>query len=304
MATPQLPEVSFRAAFEGPAVDAGRMNAKDLAPSLFATAELVERSAATIYGVDNAVTVQVKADFRRGSFNFELIAAVVAIAGQQILQNLSVSDLDTLLRYIGLKVGEENSLFGVLRKVGRGKIERIEPRPDGSTSIIVNGPNAIITINNVKREVSALVTNEGVRESLPAIVAPVARPGIDAYRIGDLPGSSTLVTKEDLPAFQPSPISVELADDTAVTALELLAPNFVEGNKWRVAQGGEPFWVKIADLEFLESIEQGERGFFKGDYLIVELRTKAYATPDGLQVDREVIKVREHKTRTRQLPLI
>ena len=69
--------VDFRAAFEGPAVDAGRMSAKQFASSVFALSELIERSAAVEFGQENAVAIEVRADFRRGSFDYGLVAAVV-----------------------------------------------------------------------------------------------------------------------------------------------------------------------------------------------------------------------------------
>jgi hypothetical protein len=298
------PEVSFVAAFEGPAVDAGRMNAKDLAPSLFATAELVEAAAAVVYGRPDAVTIQITAEFRRGSFEFHLIAAVAAAVGQQLWQNLSVADLEVLLRYIGLRPGEGNTLFSLLRQIGGRKIQRVEPRPDGRVTITATGDNATIVINNVNVNVAKLVTDEGVREAVPHVVAPLARPGIDVFRAGEREEPSLIVTKEDLPLLQARPVEVELADGTAQTALELLSPNFVEGNKWKVSQGGEPFWVQILDEAFLASVDKGERGFHKGDYLIVVLRTQTFATPDGLRADRAVLKVIEHRHRVRQLGLL
>jgi len=298
------PEASFLAAFEGPAVAAGRMNAKDFGPSLFATASLVEAAAEALYGAKDGVTVEIRADFRRGSF--EIALSAVAVIGAQLLQNLSISDLETILRLIGFTVGEQNNLFAVLRRIGGRKIERISRDPTGSglVSVVVTGDNANIAINGVSQGVPRLLTSEPVREAVPEVVAPVSKPGIEAYRAGAPEQPSLVVRKEDLPALRATPpLRTELTDDTATTALELLAPSFVEGNKWRVAQGGEPFWVEMLDEHFLDSVERGERSFRKGDYLIVEFRTRAYATPDGLQADRDVVRVLDHRTRTRQLPL-
>jgi len=280
------------------------MNAKDFAPSLFATASLVEASAEVMYGVKDAVTVHVQADFRRGSFHFDLIAAATVV-GHQLFQNLSLSDLETLLRFIGFRAGESNNLFAVLRRIGGRSIERTEPEQgSNNVTVTVTGDNATIVIGGVPAPVAKMLTSESVREAVPAVVAPVGRPGIESYRVGEEDSPTILVTKDDLPALQAAPlIRAELTDDTSTTAIELLMPNFVEGNKWRVAQGGSPFWVRILDEQFLASMDEGA-AFRKGDYLIVQLRTTTYATLDGLQVDRDVIRVLDHRQRSRQLPLL
>ena len=94
-------DLSFYAAFGGPALEAGRMNTRDLAPSFFAMGALVEASSEPYFGVPGVVTLEVRANFRRGSFECDLIATA-AVVGQQLLQSLSISDLKTLLQGIGL----------------------------------------------------------------------------------------------------------------------------------------------------------------------------------------------------------
>jgi hypothetical protein len=301
-----LPEVAFRAGFSGPAVDAGRMNAKALAPSLFATASMIEAAADIAFGGPRRVTVQVQANFRRSSFDFDLIATAAVIVGQQLLQNISVSDLDTLLKWLGLTGrSAATSLFGILKKAGDRPIEEMRRDSTGNTTIVFAGDNANIVIGNVDPTVAKFVTDPTIRNAIPDVVGPVAGPGIDSYHAGSGPRSALVVTKDDLPRLQrPTFLKDELADDASETAIELLAPSFVDGNKWRVAQGGDAFWVRMLDEGFLASVERGERGFHKGDYLVVRLRTRAFATPDGLEVERDVLEVLDHKQRARQLPLL
>jgi len=293
--------LDFIAAFDGDAVASGRINARQLAPTLFALAALVERSGEAIIGRGDELTVQVKADFRHGSFEFVL--AVVSALGVQLWNNLSVSDISLILDSIGFTGSNPNSLFRLLLAHGDKRIVRGETLSDGRVQAIVTGDNAQVTIINIEGPVAKLVFNEKVRETVAEVVEPVASPGIESFRVGPKKKPQLLVEKSDLPKLlPPAGREVELADDVAQTALELLSPNFVEGNKWRVSQGGEPFWVSILDDKFLADIEAGLQ-FGKGDYLIVRLRTRAFATDSGIAAEREIVEVVAHQHRGKQMTL-
>jgi len=296
-------ELSFFAAFEGPAVADGRMNARDLGPSLFAMSALIEASSEPYFGVPGAVTLQVRADFRRGSFEYGL-TVTAGVFGQHLLQTLSLSDLKTLLEGIGLLGRNAKSLLRILLQVGDKPIEKIEQIGGSTVNIHVTGDNNTIIVPNVDQRVAKLVSTPTVRDVIPDVVAPLARPGIDSYRVGTKSRANLKVTKDDLPKLQaPATLKTQLTDSVAMTALELLSPNFVDGNKWRVSQGGDPFWVRMLDPDFLQAVDRGEKQFMKGDYLIVDLRTRAYSSRDGLLVERDIERVIEHQHRARQLTL-
>lgn len=294
-------ELPFVVAYEGPAVDAGRISARDLGPALYSMGALIEAASEPYFGIPGAVTLQVRADFRKGSFELGLIAGV----GAHLLQNLSVSDLSVLLNGIGLLGRGPKSLLRLLRIVGESPVEVTERMSTGNVSVSVTGSNNSITvINDIDPRVVKLLTSSAVREAVEETVAPVAKPGIEAYRSGSGGRAAIRITKEDLPKYRaPLTLKTELTDSASRTALELLSPNFVDGNKWRVSQGGDPFWVRMLDQDFLSHVDRGENVFMKGDFLVVDLRTRAYSTPDGLVVERDVLKVHDHKHRARQLHL-
>ncbi len=297
-------ELPFLAAFEGPEVDAGRMGARDFAPSLLATSTLIESAAEAMFGFPDAVSVQVRADFRKGSFEFGLIVAAAASLGQQIFSNMSLRDLETLLKGIGYLGKSPKSLLRLLLKIGDKPVQRIEATSDGKVSVHVQGDNNTIIIAGVDARIGHLINNEKVRDAIPGIVAPLSKPGITAYRIGSSQKPDLKLTKSDLPQLKsPGALKSPLADSTATTALELLSPNFVDGNKWRVAQGGEPLWARMLDDNFLGAVDRGERVFIKGDFLIVDLRTRAFSTPEGLIVERDIVLVIDHRHRAKQLTL-
>ena len=90
------------------------MNARDLAPSLFAVGSLVEASSEIYFGMPSAVGLEVRADFRRGSFEFGLVASAAVFVGQQVLSNLSLSDIKLMLDGIGLLGSNPKSLIRLI----------------------------------------------------------------------------------------------------------------------------------------------------------------------------------------------
>lgn len=296
--------MEFALAFDGPAVETGRMDAKVFAPALFAMANLVESSAEALFEKGDSVSVQVNADFRTGSFVYEL-TAIALIAGQQVIQNLSVSDIDTMLGWLGLR-GNRPSLFRFLRDHGEKEIVEIEHEQGGTgnVNVHVQGSDNNVTVVVVPQQVARLLENAAVREHAYEALAPLKAEGITEFRVGRTKREAELVVeKQDLPKFRPPPpAKAKLTDSSAETAVELLSPSFVDGNKWRVAQGGEPFWVTITDPVFLKRVDDGEQ-FAKGDYLIVNMTTQTYTTPDGLEAAREITYVIDHQRRGKQQSL-
>jgi hypothetical protein len=244
-------EVEFRLAFDGAAVETGRMDAKTLAPSLFATAALVERAAELLYKRADALTVQVNADFKGGSFTFDLTAAAATLG--QLVQNVKLADIKSLLESIGFVGKSAKSLLAIVLKHGDHPIERVEQSGTGNTNIYFRtGGDTQIIINAVPEAVSRLLQDPEIRKQAYEAISPLQKEGIDEFRIGSKEKPYLRILKQDVPKFfPPTAPKTKLADSSAQTAVELLQPSFVDGNKWRVAQGGEPFWVSITDPSFI-----------------------------------------------------
>lgn len=295
--------VEFVTAFMGEEVDAGRMEAKKFAPSLFAMASLVEHAAEVVYVGAPPVRVDINANFRRGSFEFDL-QAITAVVGQHAAQVLTKEMIERLLKLIGLRPSKEPSALEIIQAHGDHAISVRDGVVDEHVTLSIQGDNNHITIiKNVPVDVARIVQNREVRSDFADVVEPLKSPGIDAMRIGPEKRPYHLIKKEDVPKFLPPPSPrEELADSTSETAVEVLSPSFVDGNKWRVAQNGQQFWLAISDAEFLHRIDNGER-FGKGDYLIVDMRVRAYRTDEGLMADREAVRVIKHIPREKQANL-
>lgn len=277
------------------------MSARHFAASLFAITELIERSAAAEFRVDSAVSIEVRADFRHGSFDFGVLAGAALPLAQQVLVTLTVADIERLLQHIGLLRGAiGKTLLALVKRFGARTPTQITVGGDNNfTLVYVAGDNSEI-VTGVPPAVATLLQDERVRASLPDVVKPLLSEGIERLRVGSPQEPDFTASSGDVPQFDPPPVaSTELTDSVAQTALELLSPDFEEGRVWRVAQGGQPFNVRVLDTDFLHKIDEGEP-FSKGDFLIVDLRTRTFATTKGMKAEREVVRVREHRRRPQQ----
>ncbi len=279
------------------------MSARQFATSVFALSELIERSAAVEFGQENAVAIEVRADFRRGSFDYRLVAAIIVPTASHLFPLLTVADLTALLRHIGILGGTAKSLLNLVKRIGPKPIE-IRQEGNNNVAVVFNVGDHAEIVTGVENAVARLLQSERVRAAMPDVVKPLLAQGIDRLRIGPpADPRSFVISREEVEQFEP-PVAREdeLTDSIAETALELLSPHFVEGHVWNVAQGGQVFNVRVLDTNFIREVDEGRR-FAKGDYLIVELRTRTFATPKGLKAEREVIKVLDHKERDDQRTL-
>src|ERR1700722_10635472 len=141
------------------------MDARDLAPAMLATARLFEHSAALMYGSTTAIKIEVNADFRRGSFSYDIVARAVALA-QTLYEHISVSDI----------ILTGTTLIAAL-KYARGRQPK-EILRDGSTANIVFHDGDNITVNV---QTANLFLNPSIREDLEGVVEPLKKEGIDTF---------------------------------------------------------------------------------------------------------------------------
>lgn len=269
------------------------MDARAFASALYGFTDLLQRSSEVLLGDRERIAVQVDAKFQQGSFEFLLVIA--AAVGNQTIKG-TLEQLQLITNAIGITGDFDNSFFGIIAKLRGLKVTKIEPAPEGRAHVHVQGDNNIIIVND--QAVAKLLLDENVRRAAKAITQPVDGTGVTSLQIGKGTASRPPLLSNDTDTIKalPAPTTV-LTDSTVQTALEIISPNFKDENKWRVAQGGEAFWVTIEDKAFLASMDMG-RPFVKGDYLIVQMRTLTTATPQGLFADRYVMVVEDQRRRS------
>lgn len=252
--------------YDGPEVAAGRMDARDLASAMLSTARLFEHTAQLMYGTTATLKIDVKADFQRGSFSYDIITQVVKI-GETLFGNLSVSDII-----------ETSALLILAVKLSRGRRPKEivrEPEPQ-----IVFHEGDVITVNE---HVVNLYFNTTIRRDLEGAVEPLRRPGIDEFRLVRPEAEPTVVLKSEVEYFE-APVADEdiLQDAVQTEIVQVVAPHFREGDKWEFALAGEGrFFAAILDATFLRKVARQEVSFGSGDALRVRMRVRVTRKPKG-----------------------
>ncbi|MGH3188662.1 MAG: hypothetical protein ACRDPY_21495 [Streptosporangiaceae bacterium] len=295
-----MPDAVMSLQYEGPAVDAGTMDVRALAPALIATADAVREAHALLEISGPAPRVEVRAT-RPGSFIVDLLIAEGADNLYQralaIFTSAPVTADAGLMTLIATVVGSVN----IVKRIRNRKISRTEQSPNDVTVIILeDGTRIEVPTTGALR----LVVDADFRRSLRLMVEPLSGDkGVTRLTLRDGDQAET-VTGDDLPAFDVPPAREEDLGETDTTVvLRPVNVAFTEGNKWRFSDGDATFFAAIEDLNFLTAVNLGTERFAKNDMLRVQLRTRQTRDESGLHVERGIVRVIQHISGTVQLDL-
>lgn len=289
--------------FAGPAVESSEIDVQDLAPALLAIGALIQAANAEINGDRAHVAVKVKAT-KSGSFEVDLILVQSLLEQAKGFFDIltvhkdgiaAMSDLAELLFKGGAGVG---GLIGLLKWLRGRKPDSIVP-VGGDVHVHI-GDNHFLT----NAQTIQLAESVAVREQARKMVSTLENNGIDVLQVRRDGETMAEVRREDVPSFDVVDGEEVLADEERVMTLQIISLSFKEDNKWRFTDGGEVFSATVMDNEFLRKVANNDIAFAKGDYLVCRVREVQRRGPRGLQKDRTIVLLIEHKAAARQLRLL
>jgi hypothetical protein len=299
-----MAERTFSVAYEGPALEDGTMDVRELAPALLALADIFRTANTTINSQAPPVTLEIRAT-NRGSFEVHLVLSQPDFIGN-LISLLSSTGPTALANLLAIVIGTPQfalGLFGLIKRLRGHQVTRIENVSIGTVRLTLEDG----TILELPAEVVTLYRSVTVRRSASEVIAPLRQDGVDVVRFHTDEGVTITVEKNDLPAFEaPSLTPVPLLNSRMELNLKVVSVTFQEDNKWRFSDGNQIFYAAVEDHEFIARVQNAEESFRNGDILRGQLRVRQEQAPDGdLRTEYIVEKVLEHIPRDRaiQIPM-
>jgi hypothetical protein len=274
------------------ALQAHRIEAKQLGEALIELADLIYDANTTLNGVDSFIDVQAQAGFIEGSFGLELI----------IDQNIVAGTIE-VAKYVGLgSAAVAGSLLSVLKNKGN--------REPDLTNVVIDEQNgtATLTIDDEKvettPEVIELLKSRVIRRRVSKIVSkPLQSDGIDTFIImEDAVEQKPLfqVDKDEEEFFKEPPRKKsETVDELeTVATIEFIRSNKESGDSgWRMRHLGKDVAVKIKDDVFLAAILKENEPSIYGHKYSVDLHYKKNVSESG---EREIFTITKVRSRVRE----
>lgn len=296
----------FEIAYEGPAVDSGIMDVKELAPALLALGNLVEDANKVIGNPEAQVKVVVRSSFERGSFQITLELIYKLSEQIKLLFDMYNSNnlAEKLLIALGFISGGGISLIKLIKYIRGRTIRNATILENGNVRLELVGDNGKFEYIEVNDKVIKLYRDRSIRENLCQVLSPLKKEGITGFSVRKGCEVIEKVTKDEVSYYEVPKESEEehIITSTRKAFVSLIEVAFEEGLKWRLSDGENKFYATITDKDFLDQIDNGKT-FAKGDILEVELETTQVATSKGIKNEYRVLKVLKHLSSPKQISL-
>jgi hypothetical protein len=277
--------------FEGPAVQAGTIDARLLAESLLGYSEVFTRANAILNGEGSQAAVLVQSEFRHGSFIAGLEFAQNLIADAQRLFSHPLIDASGLVSIVGFVWKRREIIETVLDLLKKLQGEKPkEVKVDGNNVTLKVGDNNNIVVNNIAFQLSQ---DSVIAEGFRRVTSPLRSADIDRIIIRQDDKQQVTIEKQEAAYFEGEPLALEAEssplegkDETVLIVSKL---SFVEGTTWSFIQNGSTLNAKIEDPEFWANVHKNNLRFGEGDRLRVSLHWKIVKNRSGKLFPRNTI---------------
>lgn len=303
------PSDDFEVIFDGPALEDNSIDAKDLAGSILALGDLIDRASILIEDSPR-VSLRVKSSFRPGSFEIEFSVVQSVL---DMFSSKNATAIANIIQILGVtgELGKLRNAAGFIQLMLRSRGRTIKPVDESKASrevVSVRRPRTIEVeygdghTELVDEKVFSLYEDLKAREAAEKFVSPLKEEGINQIRMKYQGETSVHISDDDVDFFDApkNEATIQTENESRITLI-IISISFRPGEKWRVSDGGEkPFYVRILDVDFLQQVQDRDILFGTHDMLHVVLKTTQRIIDGQIRLEREIVKVLEYIPSPRQ----
>lgn len=300
-----------RIAYNGPALDQGLMDVRDLAPALMAFADLVN-AANTAIGGDRKIQVMLNQDsLRKGSFDITTFLNYSILEQAKLFMSSAeesgLSDLMEILGWGSLSAGSVVGIFKLIKTIRGRRIKSANEDSNGQVQLVIDDKTIITTTAKTMR----VYLNVDCRNAIEKVIQPLQQEGIDTFELRDpdRPDEKEAIEsihKNEAVYFRaPASSNEEKVENLPEQEMmvKIISLSFGKGMKWRLYDGNNTFWAKIEDERFSSQVDDGALSFRNGDMLRIKYYIRQTIKNDTLSSEYIVTKVLEMHNQPKQIAL-
>lgn len=307
-----MSSTNLEVVFEGPAVQAGTIDARLLGESLLGYNEVFTRANYLVNGQESTASVLVQSEFKSGSF----------IAGLEFVQNVTEqgSRLITAHQFLGadgliglvgflpselarevLKEFTKDTVISLFRWLRGKRPDEVKPVGTDKVELKSGDDHRIVNIT-----VYNMYGDTALRDGLDKLTKPLRETAVDRIAIKQDNTEQTVFEREEAEIFETEPLTLEAqstepmeGEREAVLVVSKLS--FKEGVAWTFFERGAIVNAKIKDEEFWERVHKHEVTFGEGDLLKVRLAWEIHRKHHEVKQKNTIVRVLEKLERPKQL---